>query len=150
MTYQRIALNGARQLSLGQLIEAFERLPLTYESQGESNSKYVYFDFGQTYPVRLTSYRGSYSELAIAFGHSGHDDYGRVSEGFKRPTADTVLTWLREALTTEFYGYKGGDYRMDVDTPVWVAQWGESGYTAIMGVRDLAYEIVIDTAWCEF
>lgn len=150
MSYQRIAINDARQLSLGGLIQAFERLPLTYESQGKPCPKRVSFDFGQTYPVRLTSYRGSYSELAITFGSQGLDDRGCYSESRLPMEATAFLAQLREADSIEFYGYKGGNYHMDADTPLWVAQWGESGYTAVVGVRDLGAEIVIDTAWCEF
>lgn len=148
----RYALNDARQLTLGGLIAALEAVPLTYDSHGTPKPKHVYFDFGLAYPVRLTSYRGSYAELAITFGHSGFDDHGRrKADGTSwSAEAPAFLIELKHALTTEFYGYKGGEYRMDGDTPVWVAQWGEAGYTAVVGVRDIGAEVVLDTAWCEF
>lgn len=144
----RIALHDQPQLSLGELIAALEKLPLTFDSQGAQHPKDVYFDFGQTAPGHLTSYRGNYSELAITFNDPDRTAY----YGYTIPTAEAFLAMLRAALAPgrTFGGWKGGEYRMTAETPVWVAPWGQSGYTAVVGVRDLETEIVIDTAWCEF
>ena len=139
---QRIAINGTPQMALGELMDALERLPLRYESGGKSHLKRVFFDFALTFPARLVSYRGSYSELAIA---PGIDTY-------KAPAGGNFLLMLLDALAPgrTFGGWKGGEYQMTRDTPLWVAQDGENARTAVVGVRDDGCEIIIDTAWCEF
>lgn len=145
MSSYRIAMTGARQMTLGDLIAALECLPLiSKDGRGSPRPKRVFFDFGLTYPGHLTSYRGFYNELGITFEPGGRADP-------KRLTAEAFLMALREALTPglTFGGWKGGEYQMRADTPVWVAQWGDAGATAVVGVRDTGAAIVIDTAWCE-
>ena len=143
MSGRRCTMHGQTQVTLGELIAALEALPLTFRTRNTEHPKLIYFDFGRARPGRLESYRGSYAELSLTFRSDGRSPY---------PTAVELLEMLRAATAPgrTLAGYKGGEYRMMTDTPVWVAQWGESGYTAVVGVRDLGMEIVIDTAWCEF
>ncbi len=129
------------QITLGELIERLEALPLTYlGSDGEERPKPIVFDFCGAQPHHLTSWRGAYAELAIV----------PTFESVKPPSAVMVLAMLRDALGHTFEGYKGGEFTMDAQTPVWVARWGESGNTGVIGVRDAVYDIVIDTAWCDY
>ena len=134
-------LQNSRQLTLGDLIRRLEALPLASDRWGEPMpEKKVIFDFCDFAPHWLDSWRGSYAELSIV----PTDDYG------ERPTAEAFLAMLRAAVGQTFQGYKGGDYVMGADTPVWVSRHGENSYTGVVGARDAGYEIVIDTAWCEF
>lgn len=71
-------------MTLGQLKEYVENLP---------KDKIFYFKLSRPF-----SWRGSYNEVAftIEAGQSNKSE---------------LLTWINEALTTKFYGYKDGDYR---------------------------------------
>lgn len=67
------------------------------------------------------SYRGYYCDLAFE----------------PTPTPGTVADLLAEAtaaLGNTFEGYKGGDFVMDANTPLWVSEWGASSGIAIMGL----------------
>lgn len=99
---------AATQMTLGAFIERLEQLPgdLLMDGLGEPHS-----------------YRGYYCDLA----------FERVAD--KRPVAE-VLADARQAMGQVFEGYKGGDYMMGASTPLWVANYGESGAPRIMGVRD--------------
>lgn len=87
------------QLTLGELIEALEAV-----------------DQDATLPYGFDkphSYRGYYDELAFELRHD-------------IPVAD-ALAAARSALGVVFQGYKGGDYRMDEDTLVWLSAYGSTG-----------------------
>lgn len=133
-------LRASRQLTLGELIRRLEVLPLTFDHNGKPHPKKVYFDFACTYPKELDSWRGAYSELAITFAVGGG----------AAPSAPDFLATLKGAIGVTFPGYKGGEYAMAEDTPVWVANYGDSGNTGVVGVRDEDYQIILHTAWCEF
>ena len=96
------------QFSLDDLINRLEELP-------------------QDMPIQLGeahSYRGYYSDLAFA---PLYDTEPR-----------TVKEILKEALLAHgktFEGYKGGEFTMNGDTPVWYACYGTTG-PAIMGITD--------------
>lgn len=145
----RITMHGARQMTLGEMIGAIERLPLTWiDHEGQVHPKDVLFDFSEAAPGHLMSWRGSYDELALTFNDPQRDAY----YGYAIPTAESFLAMLRDALAPgrTFGGWKGGEYQMTTETPVWVAPWGQSSRTAVVGVREAEFnEIIIDTAWCE-
>lgn len=63
------------------------------------------------------SYRGYYDELAIEPG-------GVV-------TVAKARVMLEDAVGSTFQGYKGGDYTMTGDTPVWSAPYGSVGVPVI-------------------
>ena len=58
--------------------------------------------------VHPHSYRGYYSDLAFEF------DLGTSTVG-------EMLPVVRDCLDREFMGYKGGEYFMDRDTPLWIS-----------------------------
>lgn len=69
------------------------------------------------------SYRGYYSDLSL-----------EKEEGTR--TVGSLLEQLRnECLGHTFYGYKGGTYYMDGNTPVWIAEYGCTG-VKIMSIID--------------
>lgn len=87
------------QMTLGKLIQRIEKMTLEY------------------FPVGLSSpdsYRGYYSDLAFEF----------TDEPMKR---EDVLKVCYSALNETFEGYRGGEYVMDFDTPLWIAEYGSCG-----------------------
>lgn len=117
------------QLTLGGLIMLLER---------ENPEHEVTFGFG--YPYRLCSYRGFYDQLAIMFQPFAG------SERFE--TASTFLQRLRDAVGEMFTGYKGGDFVMHKETPLWVvAQHSAAPDLAPVNVRPIEYKhVLIETA----
>lgn len=95
-------------VTLGRLIGYMEDQPEHYM---------VKYDTGES-PGELDSYRGYYCDLAI------------------EPSGEplTVLQFkakLKEAVGQTFTGYKGGDYKMDETTPLWIAHYGDCSSVAI-------------------
>ncbi len=133
------------QWNLGQLIDAIERAGIVY---AENKSKEVCFDFGTAEPTRLGSWRGDYSELALGYSLSGYSD---KKNHFGRCTADKLLECLSEAENESMTGWKGGDFIMTRATPLWVANSGDCGNTAVVGLLDKGYGyMVILTCYLEY
>jgi hypothetical protein len=98
----------------------------------------VRFDFGYIAPTGVSSYRGYYDHLAIEYA-----DERDVK------VAD-FLAQLREAVGSVYIGWKGGDFRMTRNTPLWVANPGNSGGTCVLGLHDeCKYQTIIATGYCE-
>lgn len=95
-------------LTLGALIEALEKMPL-------NNS--VVFDQGGS-PFEFNSYRGYYADLAL-------DSKSALI------TVGELLGKAKDALGNTFEGYKGGDFIMGPETPLWSAPWGSTGRAII-------------------
>lgn len=75
------------------------------------------------------SYRGYYSDLAL------------------EPTEAPIKVWqlinqLSDVIDTELTGYKGGEFLMSADTPVWVAHYGTTG-PALVGFDPTTLSIMI-------
>ncbi len=93
------------QMDLGTLIGTLEQIkPDTMWVGGDS----------------VDSYRGYYDQLAIEPG-------GEITVGEMRAR-------LRLAVGATMTGYKGGDYLMRLDTPVWSSPYGEASGLAVVGV----------------
>lgn len=121
------------RLNLGRLIDLLAR---------RKQDGYVTFDFCRFEPRGIASYRGYYEQLAI-----GHAPPGSTGQS---PTVGDLLIELRAAVGKVFHGYKGGDYLMTRDTPVWVANWGEAFCaTGIVGVEEHDENTVIVTGWVD-
>lgn len=114
------------QLNLGQLICKLKKC--------KSDAK-VRFDFGGFVPDGLDSYRGYYNQLALGFCED------------KEVTVAELLLEARATLGKSFSGYKGGDYVMDHGTSLWVSNYGQAHDTAIVGVTDCGWHVVINTAY---
>lgn len=111
VTEQDRRTRGKYQLTLGKLIERLNSLPADMP---------LMFAEGTT-PTNPRSYRGYYSDLA----------FGECNE----PATVIDLWALCEHCVGQTYGgYKGGDFTMEADTPLWRAEYGCLG-TAIMEVR---------------
>lgn len=129
------------QLTLGEMILKLEPM---IANQKEIKKEYdheakVVFDFEYLYPTGIDSWRGIYAELALSFGER---DEGKMT-----------VTQFRDVLKTcigkTFTGYKGGDFEMSKHTPVWVANYGNSGNTAVIEIVDNEYEVIIMTGYRE-
>ena len=118
-----------RQFTLGQFADALRAL-----TDGDN----IRFDFGYMAPTEPHSYRGFYDHLAFGYELS-HD-----------VTVGRVYSWALAAFGEVYTGYKGGEYVMNVGTPLWVANYSEAPSTAIVGLRDLGYGyVIIETAYVE-
>ena len=126
-------LADSPQLLLGELI-------LKLESVSNKDLP-LYVDLLDKKPMGIDSWRGSYAELAIqteGFGSYNGDEvthefesgnfYNSVSIGKENPTVAEWIEVLKEAVGKTFTGYKGGDYLMSKNTPVWLAEYGNSSF----------------------
>lgn len=98
---------AATQLTLGELIEALEKMPADAKVANLRDPD---------------SYRGYYSDLYF----ERHDG--------TRPAAE-LLAECKAAMGQVFTGYKGGDYVMGALTPLWISTSGHSSGTKIMEVK---------------
>ena len=124
-------LKTSPQLLLGELILKLETV--------KDKSVNIHFDFEHAYPTELGSWRGSYEELAIEF---------EFEEGSYPIVAD-FLKQLRDAIGATYQGYKGGEFTMGKNTPVWVANYGNSGNTGVVGIINTEHSVIIETKYCE-
>jgi hypothetical protein len=125
-------LKNSPQLLLGELILKLE---------GVKNKKLpLFIDLMDKRPMGIDSWRGSYAELAIQTEDFGNyqgeveKDYGdfqshkQIKIGYKNPTIEQWLAVLKEVIGKTFTGYKGGDFLMGKNTPVWLAEYGNSSF----------------------
>ena len=105
-------------LTLGGLIE---RLQLV-TTAGHDAGKIVQTDAGVPVSAVLQSYRGYYSDCAIA--PAANDE--------PWATAGTLLAAAKAVLDQPLEGYKGGQYIMDADTPLWVSEYGHASGLAVI------------------
>lgn len=117
-----------RQLTLGELIDKLSEL------RGDRS---VHFDFCGLAPAHLGSYRGFYDHLSLRWYAPTHRR--------EAPTVASLLTILRAAVGATFEGYKGGDYRASLQTPLWVDEASAATSTALVGVQVCDHEIVLQT-----
>lgn len=77
---------------------------------------------------RASSYRGFYEQLGLEPGSS---------------TTGEMLTYLETEVQGQVLnGYKGGDFYMTSDTPVWFAYYGDTG-PMVMGMSVVDGKIVL-------
>lgn len=123
--------------TLGELIDALEatyKTPLPeYFADKADKERNVYIDWCDLCPGSFHSYRGYYDHLAFDFNVQGTK---KVKD---------FLAECREAEGDHFSGYKGGDYKMDRKTPVWVSQWGDNSHWGIAGIDNDGYTVRIVT-----
>lgn len=112
-------------LTLGSAIEALEKLDPTLA---------VVFDTGGVAgPSNPHSYRGYYADLSF--------------ESDPGVTVGAFLADCRKALDEEFTGYKGGEFKMAADTPLWNAPYGCTGRAIIaMNVGERVVLVTKDLA----
>ena len=132
------------QLTLGELIVKLESLidkrKYLTDNDDEKEPEIV-FDFEYLFPTKFDSWRGFYRELALNFtSPASKQQPMKLSE---------FLALCQSTVGKIFEGYKGGDFTMGKHTPIWVANYGNSGHTALVEVVDADYEIVLITGYRE-
>ena len=110
-------------ITLGKLIGLLEYYP--------KDTVVLLSEGGYSLSGDCTSYRGYYSDLALCPSEDGIDEPITVGQ---------LLSVLRLSLGEVFTGYKGGDFVMDEDTPLWVDNYGEANGNAIVEFRDEEYD----------
>jgi hypothetical protein len=127
-------LKNSPQLLLGELILKLEAV--------KNKHLPLFIDLMDKKPMGIASWRGSYCELAIRTESLGSyqtneverefdDDtkyYKHKEIGKENPTVEEWIEILKEAIGKTFTGYKGGDYTMSKNTPVWLAEYGCSSF----------------------
>jgi hypothetical protein len=108
-------------LTLGGLVEALK---------GAEADAIVRFDVGGS-PTSPHSYRGYYDDLSF--------------EAAAEPvTVERLLVGAENCIGRTFEGYKGGDFLMDAETPLWLAPYGCTGF-AMVGISAQDGNLVIAT-----
>ena len=101
----------------------------------ESTNKLVVIEMNNeiyTSDFNADSWRGSYSLPAIGYNY---DDSG--------VSIETAIDNLNEVNGMEVTGYKGGEYQLAADDPIFVANYGESNNcTAIVDIVEIENYIV--------
>lgn len=100
-------------ITLGKAIDLLENIPAEWP---------VRFDWTKQGPADPHSYCGYYEDLAFECSPE------IVSVG-------DFLRLCKDTLGRTFTGYKGGDFVMSADTPLWAAQYGLSGGRPIISIQ---------------
>lgn len=103
--------------TLGMLIEELSKL---------NPKATVYIEPFHLIPQGFYSYRGYYEDLAIEYSSEGEEC-----------TVAVLLKWANSALGRMFAGYKGGSFLMEVDTPIWVSNYGETSQMRLADIEVL-------------
>lgn len=125
------------QITLGEIIS---KLKACNKYCPSGDEKQVVFNFAGFYPTSLHSWRGIYAELAVGYSNENWKNAPKISD---------AINMFESAVGRTYTGYKGGDFTMSNDTPVWVDNYGESHSTGIVDVLDLEIEIVLVTNYCK-
>lgn len=138
---RRKQFSQSSQLSLGELIKKLEAIK--DEKKDTEDEKTVVYDFENSFPTRLDSWRGSYDELALGFDLYGYNT--KQDPKSKQPKLSKLIEHLKSAVDKEYGGWKGGDFMMDENTPLWVNNPGNYTTTMIIDVMDRGWEVVLIT-----
>jgi len=129
---QRLSAIEKGVMTLGEIIDALESVD-QYCNNGDI--KEVTYDFGYFVPTDLDSWRGSYENLALGYNND------------EAPLLTDLIERCKRADGATYMGWKGGDYLMTMDTPVYVSNPGEACDTGIIGVHDAGWKIVLQTGY---
>ena len=139
-----ITRDGKPQLLLGEIILKLEAV---------KNKKLpLFIDLMDKRPMGIDSWRGDYGELSIQTEDFGQYNTGIVKEktpygdmhemkiiGCENPTTAEWIGVLKEAVGKMFVGFKGGDFLMSEDTPVYLAEYGEAYFKTGDRIADRVY-----------
>ena len=107
---------GRYHLTMGQLIDELRKC--------HNQDAKVRFPDGMA-PGEARSYRGYYEDLAF--------EPGDPQRGWN-VTVRQLLARCEDLIGSTMTGYKGGEYRILRDTPLWMSHWGEVSDIAITGL----------------
>lgn len=116
-------------ITIGELIEALE--------QADSKSLPVLTSHAPDKSVECPhSYRGYYSDLAL-------EPSSTIAN------VETVLNFMKDVEDTYETGYKGGDYLMDRDVPVWISNQGDCDSYAVIDVMHNDTNVTLVTKYID-
>lgn len=72
------------------------------------------------------------------------------TEAADRMKVTDFLELCKNTIGATFHGYKGGQFTMSENTPIWVANYGNSGSTALIEVVDNNYQVILITGYREY
>jgi len=116
--------------TLGKLIEALEKQP---------QDNWVFYSFGYFKPTTFGSFRARYEDLALGYT----EKVGHIA-------VKELLERCKDANGKTFEGYRGGEFTMHLDTPLWIANDGDNPKTAIERLSDEKYMTVIHTKFQDY
>ena len=130
------------QLLLGELILKLEAV--------KNKELPLFIDIEEKRPMGIDSWRGSYCELAIQterFGSYQTDEvekefddgdifYKHKEVGKENPTVAEWIEVLKEVIGKAFTGYKGGNFLMSRNTPVWLSEYGMGSTVYFIDVKE--------------
>ena len=127
------------QKTLGEIISLLEEI-----KKPRTHILVSSFDNTEQEIIRLSSWRGSYNELAI--------EYDCDEKAF---TAGRFLTLCKKAVGKKYRGYKGGIFIMSKKTPVWIANWGNcnsvrDGYCGVVDIIHKDKKVIIVGKECPY
>ena len=134
-------MSNSPQLTLGQFLEKLESI-----TDDPKDSLSVEFDFGTAVPTDFGSWRGAYNEVALGYRLTGYDT---GDQKWPYVLLKDFVPTVRKAIGSSYTGWKGGDYTMTEDTPVWVSNDGNASSTGIVGV-DVGSVVTLLTAKCDY
>ena len=140
------SLANSDQITLGELILKLEPIVVKQADrikEGKDEAE-VQYDFEYLFPTYFDSWRGIYAELALNF-----IDRKRGEDDTKQLKVSEFLQLCKNANGATFTGYKGGEFTMNRHTPIWVANYGNAGNTALIDVVDAGYSIILITGYRE-
>lgn len=106
-------------LTLGELINKLKEFP---------EDAYLFIKPFNLTPSIFTSYRGYYEDLSLNYDTIDNCGYAKVGD---------LLKASEECIGKTFYGWKGGEFKMDKNSTVWLANSGE---TTELQIKDLVDE----------
>lgn len=136
-------------MTLNELIRSLERVErktVYLEGSDAEKEKPVYYDFCDTHPTTISSWRGAYALPALGWDDG---DWYREREPNRPPTVSELIAELRSSLGKVFEGWKGGEYTYNGSEVLHVANPGKCGATLVDGVSDEGWCIVIRTRYEE-
>lgn len=92
-------------MTLGELINSLKSFPKDY---------LVFIKPYDLIPIEFDSYRGYYDQLALNYEVSGVC------------TVEKLLKLAKQSVKKTFIGYKGGEFIMTKNTPVWISNYGNT------------------------
>lgn len=143
-------MKTSEQLTLGELIAKLEPIVEKQKDKKKEDEAIVSFDFEYAFPTGFSSWRGSYAEIAIEFDFVGYGFGDYTPKDKKEPTVSEFLSLAKSVLGKTYTGWKGGDFVMGKTTPVWVANPGNSGETAVVDVLDEGYSVKLITKYMPY
>ena len=139
------SFKNSDQLTLGELLLKLKAIP-----DNDDGDKGISFDFGSAVPTTFDSWRGSYDELALGYKLTSYDAPDGNSGEYPPVKLKDFIKEAEATLGKTLTGWKGGDFTMTKNTPVWVDNPGNANNTAIVDVTDLGWSVVINTAHREY